>query len=406
MGYGLTAERGATRGQRLKVLFVGASGRSGSTIVGNVLGEMSGFFHAGELRTLWGRGLIGGRLCGCGLPVGECDFWTAVLALTLRDADGNSLDPREVNRLHEASVHLRYLPRMLRQPHGSAPDFPALKNYGATAERLYLAIGEVTGARVIVDSSKQPADAAVLRFLPNLDPYFLHLVRDPRAVAYSWQRRKTSPGEGSRQEMMRLGPMTSSRNWMVVNLAVEALRRRESASRSRLVRYESFIADPRRTVARILDLLSEEHQEMAFIDDHLVHLTPGHTAGGNPDRFRTGATVLREDREWREKQRFSDRSVSTAITLPLLGRYGYPVFAGSRSRSRYEARSPPIQPIQDRQAGSHGRRIERLCALATARSERPAQLRDRPAAAGSPSRPRECHPPGTAGPLPPRPGDP
>lgn len=310
----------------MKVLYISASGRSGSTIVGNVLGELDGFFHAGELRTLWGRGLVGGRLCGCGQPVRECPFWSSVLERALSGDPGTRLDAMEVNRLHEQAVRLRYLPRMLRRSPPDDARLASLRRYANAAERLYLAIGSETGARVIVDSSKQPADGAVLRSLPNVEPFILQLVRDPRAVAYSWQRHKRSPGEGSREEMMRLTPSTSARNWMVVNLTAAAVRRRLPASRSLVVRYESFVAHPRETVERILRMLGEESRNLPFTDDDRMQLTPGHTAGGNPDRFRTGPVALREDTEWLDQQPKRDRVISTIISLPLLRRYGYHVF--------------------------------------------------------------------------------
>ena len=41
------------------------------------LGEVDGFFFAGELRYLWQRGLVEDRLCGCGLPLSACPFWRA-----------------------------------------------------------------------------------------------------------------------------------------------------------------------------------------------------------------------------------------------------------------------------------------------------------------------------------------
>ena len=55
--------------------------------------------------------------------------------------------------------------------------------------RLYRAIGEVTGARLIIDSSKVPSGAALLSHA-GVEAHLLHVVRDPRVVAYSWQRPK------------------------------------------------------------------------------------------------------------------------------------------------------------------------------------------------------------------------
>ena len=46
------------------VLYIAGTGRSGSTVLANILGEVDGVFAAGEVRYLWQRGLKEGRLCG------------------------------------------------------------------------------------------------------------------------------------------------------------------------------------------------------------------------------------------------------------------------------------------------------------------------------------------------------
>src|SRR5262249_60851100 len=74
--------------------------------------------------------------------------------------------------------------------------------YRDEVARLYAAIGRVTGAELIVDSSKTPAGAAVLARCENVEPYMLHMVRDPRAVAYSWTR-TTLQADGSTATKMQ-----------------------------------------------------------------------------------------------------------------------------------------------------------------------------------------------------------
>src|SRR3954452_12149224 len=64
---------------RTRVLSIVGPGRSGTTILGNILGEVEGVTNAGELRWLWRRGLMERRPCGCGLPPAECPRWSAVL---------------------------------------------------------------------------------------------------------------------------------------------------------------------------------------------------------------------------------------------------------------------------------------------------------------------------------------
>ena len=53
---------------RIKILNITGWGRSGSTILGSILGEIEGFFYAGEIRNIWNRVLLENRLCGCGVP--------------------------------------------------------------------------------------------------------------------------------------------------------------------------------------------------------------------------------------------------------------------------------------------------------------------------------------------------
>jgi hypothetical protein len=75
---------------------------------------------------------------------------------------------------------------------------PEFASYVETLGKLYSAISRHSGARVIVDSSKGPVDAAVLGAVQGITPYYVHLVRDPRAVIHSWSRKKAADPTGTR----------------------------------------------------------------------------------------------------------------------------------------------------------------------------------------------------------------
>ncbi len=51
-----------------RVCLIGATGRSGSTLVSRVLGSVPGAFSVGELCWLWTYGVLRNRACGCGQP--------------------------------------------------------------------------------------------------------------------------------------------------------------------------------------------------------------------------------------------------------------------------------------------------------------------------------------------------
>ena len=73
------------------MVYIAGSGRSGSTILDNILGQIGGWASAGELRFLWERGVLGDRLCGCGERFSVCPFWTQVLRSV--SASGVAPDP-------------------------------------------------------------------------------------------------------------------------------------------------------------------------------------------------------------------------------------------------------------------------------------------------------------------------
>ena len=62
-----------------------------------------------------------------------------------------------------------------------------------------------------------------------------------------------------------------------------------------------------------------------LLADRLFTDAERHTVSGNPGRFRTGEVALRPDDRWRQEQRIGPRLTVTALALPLLHRYGYPV---------------------------------------------------------------------------------
>jgi hypothetical protein len=323
MNLGRRADHAGAPERWPKVLYIMGWGRSGSTIMDNLLGEIDGFFSAGELTYLWRRGLTEGRRCGCGEPVGDCHVWSSVLKTAFGEPPTDAVNPAEIAAWQSAHVRVRHTARLLRPTPGAPETAPGLRSYIKVLSRLYRAIAEVTGARVIVDSSKRPSDAAVLRLVPDISVFYVQLVRDPRAVAYSWTRRKVQPDRDHPAEMVPHGPVDSTLSWLGWNLAGEALRRRHGVSRSLVVRYEDFVARPREALGDMTELVGEGRPPLPIEGERTARLARNHTVSGNPSRFKTGTIELREDTEWLSRQTGRDRALVTALAMPLLARYGY-----------------------------------------------------------------------------------
>lgn len=85
--------------------------------------------------------------------------------------------------------------------------------------KIYRAIQSTMGSSLIVDGSKLPLYGYVLT-MPAIDLYVVHLVRDLRAGAYSWLRKKPRPIMSVRlAHMPQHGPVRSSLEWDMCNAA-------------------------------------------------------------------------------------------------------------------------------------------------------------------------------------------
>lgn len=303
-----------------QVLYVGSWGRSGSTLLDLVLGQIPGFVSVGELRYLWERGLAERQLCGCGCPVPGCPFWGAVLEEVFGAA--GQVNTGEVLSLWRRVDGLALVPALLapwRQP-ALEEDLRAFREVLA---RVYRAVARVSGASKVVDSSKYAAYGLLVAGVPHLELLVLHLVRDSRAVAYSWLRRKLMPEVTTETRYMPVkGPWRSAVFWELENLALELLRR--ASRRSARLRYDELTSDPRRTVGAALAALGIE-ADLDFLRQRALHLGPNHTVAGNPLRFRRGDVAIEPDLEWLSRLEAGPRRVVTALTWPLLLRYGFPL---------------------------------------------------------------------------------
>lgn len=305
-------------GQELKVLFIAGVDRSGSTLLGNVLGQIEGWFHAGEVRHLWDAGLISNIPCGCRARFHECPVWGAVAARAFGDRKG--ADPGEMLRLKDLCAS-RHRDPLLLLPAGRRILKQRARRFLPYLEAVYKSLAEVTGCRVLVDSSKGPAYAHAVSLLPGVDFSVVHLVRDSRGAAFSASRKKLQPD--TQRYLSQPGPTRSALWWNIRNLAVTRLW--EGRGHYVRIRYEDFVAAPRECVERILGMFDEPGPSLDFIGEDWVRLEVQHTVAGNPSKFAVGTVALRADNEWKTKMRRIDRGWVTALTWPLLRRYGYPL---------------------------------------------------------------------------------
>ncbi|MBT0992898.1 sulfotransferase [Cellulomonas sp. DKR-3] len=308
------------------VLYIAGAGRSGSTLVERVLGQVPGVVVLGEVHHLWERGVARDELCGCGAPFASCPFWSEVGRLAFGGWQDD--DVRRVAALADAVDRHRRVPATLvRGRHGHRRR--GLLDYTDYYRRIYDAAREVTGARLVVDSGKHPTLAHCLARDPRIDLRILHLVRDPIGVSYSWAKSVQRPEARTAEDeyMTQYTPALSSLLWSLTTVEAELLRTTR-APIARL-RYEDFVADPRDTLVAAWRQLGLEPDGLDVVSPRM-ELAANHTVAGNPVRFKVGTVELRTDEEWRRSMPRRDKLTVAALTGPLRTAMGYGVDLGER----------------------------------------------------------------------------
>lgn len=314
----MTGESGKTT-----VLYIGGYSRSGSTLLLRLLGEHRGFVAVGELFDLWERSYIQNQLCGCGKSFRECEFWTDVTV------EAFGCQPREVpapelNQVRSQVQGYNKIP-MLWRPEFRFPGYQrGLREYAAVLDRVYAAIRKVAGSTVIVDSSKVPQYAWVLAEAQGIELHVVHLVRDSRATAFSWQRQRLRPEITSRRAYMdRHSVVRSASEWNLFNYLLHS--RRKAYASYTVIRYEDLVVDHQGELKKIMNAIGGGNQLGDQTDGASVNLGLSHTASGNPGRFLVGEIAISVDAEWKHAMPAASRLIVTGLTAPSLARYHYPL---------------------------------------------------------------------------------
>jgi hypothetical protein len=114
----------------VRVLCIGATGQSGSTLLSRLLGALPGFEAVGEVGRIWDKGLIENVTCGCGRPFRDCSFWSRVGDRAFGGWD--AVDAAEAARLRDA---LTLKERRLQHP--SPCPSSCIQGHGRRSARIF-----------------------------------------------------------------------------------------------------------------------------------------------------------------------------------------------------------------------------------------------------------------------------
>ncbi len=300
-----------------EVLYLGGFGRSGSTLLERSVGELADACAVGELVHLWERGLGNNELCSCGRPFRDCPFWTEVGQIAF--GGWESFDDGRALRLKLAVDRNRNLPKLL-VPWRFGTFRRHLREYVALYDSIYQAVAQISGARVVVDSSKHASLAICLRRASRSRIRIAHVVRDSPAVVYSWSKVVARP-EATGDTMARYTPWRAAMWWNAYNLMFALIGLTGIALRR--VRYEDFMRAPLATVRDLAAWAGSTADPADYLSDDVIRLSAGHTVAGNPMRFSSGEIAIRRDQQWASAMSPGLQRRVRWWTFPFRWRYGY-----------------------------------------------------------------------------------
>jgi len=251
----------------MKVLYILGSGHCGTTLLNLILDSHSQIIGLGEIESLDKQ-----PVCSCGEPVASCRFW--------KDVMNEQASPclRLYRRKWDFILDRN---KYLRKTKGSWEpvfDMDALKQ--ANFE-LYTRVLTKSGKQIIADKGYYRAE--LLGGDARVRPVIVHIVRDGRAVVWSYMKK-----------YQKFLPYAWK--WAAENLKVEFLRRRHPDWPYVFIRYKDLAQNPQKTVGRIYHKIGVKPEEGTVNFTEFEH----HQIGGNRMRMQKKQEV-KQDREWEKK---------------------------------------------------------------------------------------------------------
>jgi hypothetical protein len=233
----------------VKIVAISGSGRSGSTLLSLLLSQDTRVFNLGQLRHLW-RAYDDDEACSCGQALHHCASYGHIVSNAGAMQLAGKAFFRDAARSPDwASTSTR---TSLQQRHHEF-----LLGVQTVLEQLVAN----TGASHFVDSSKAPEMALAFSLIPNANLYLLNLVRDPRAVACSWYKKKRSLS----------ALITNARNWKLRQRRLQQWQP-SLAPRFLALRYEDLSAEPRDALEAISAWAKLPLRNGMFVASNRVHI--------------------------------------------------------------------------------------------------------------------------------------
>jgi hypothetical protein len=303
---------------RIKVIYIAGSGRSGSTLLEKCLAQDPHIIALGEVCNLWLANPLHGQ-CGCGQLICECSLWGNSLSIAFPSINDELV--QKMRALGYETDRLRYIFSRFFHPRVAKK----IAVYAEEMKNIYHAIHSLFPNSILLDSSKKISWLYILCSDPAFDVQVIHLVRDARGVVYSWSKdeQKLTQQHGRFVSMPVVGPLSAALGWLGDQFLLHQMRRR-SLGNYLCLRYEDLIANPHQAMKAIFQFARIPNGTLPAMEQNTMKmLHPVHSVSGNPIRFNSGPTAFNLDDKWKTDLPWAVRILVTWLTWPYLVFYKY-----------------------------------------------------------------------------------
>ena len=302
----------------VRILYVGGYVRSGTTIVDMLLGMNTSTLAVGEINIFFQQVAKTENpvKCSCGQILRECPLWSQVI-----ERFHAALPDMSLERADLITRKVETYPERLRDASRCWDDYVRIWRV------MINAVAEVSGASIIVDSSKtgrhslcRPLSLAQAGF----DVCLLQMMRDPRAVTWSKLRREIDKGRLHGDAAIFAAAAQSCFHWSITNLSTGWRYSRQKALPYYEIRYEDFMDHPLAELQNIQQAFYLDLSRAIEIVQTDAEIDSGHLASGNEIRMQAPLHLRKQPPTWKSALPRAAR-LGVLVSAPAAHLYHYHV---------------------------------------------------------------------------------
>ncbi|MDT7830207.1 sulfotransferase [Pricia sp. S334] len=296
--------------QKIKLILLIGSGRSGSTLMDMLVNENPNIMGVGEISN-WNNKVFN-EYCACGDIVKSCPFWSEVIRKV-------GWSEKDFQKYKEYQYEFNAPKRDSVFKIKDYTEKSGFNDFISKSNEIFNAISEVSNKQILFDSSKSPQRAFNLSKSDLFDVKFIYLMRDPRGVVWSFKKSfKKNQKAGLQKDMKGTSLQKALYSWLAVNSrAFSALK--STSFPSLFVKYENFCANPNQEINRILEfVLGEKPKTEINLSESMQ--TESHVIAGNRLRMNKDI-IIKPDFAWKKNLNFFQKAFIYSLTFPLLNKF-------------------------------------------------------------------------------------